>query len=42
IVVSIEREKQSKQTNKSLWLDLSLPLHPKIEANDHYRKNDEA
>ncbi|GJZ91263.1 homeobox-leucine zipper protein HAT22-like protein [Tanacetum coccineum] len=42
IGVGIKREKQSKETKKSLWLDLSLTLHPKIEANDHDQKNDEA
>ncbi|GKA73940.1 zinc finger, CCHC-type containing protein, partial [Tanacetum coccineum] len=40
--LAIRRENQSKQNKKSLWLDISFPLHPKIKANDHYRKNDEA
>ena len=41
IGVGIKREKQSKQTKKSLWLDLSLQLYQKIEANDHDQKNDD-
>ncbi|KAL8191528.1 hypothetical protein R6Q57_028259 [Mikania cordata] len=35
IEVEVRKEKQSKQSKKGLWLDLSLPIHPKIEGSDH-------
>lgn len=33
--VGIKKEKQLKQNKRGFWLDLSLPLHPKIETSDH-------
>ncbi|XP_021968869.1 homeobox-leucine zipper protein HOX19-like [Helianthus annuus] len=40
--VVIQKEKQSKNYKKrGFWLDLSLPLHPNIEANDHDHKHDD-
>ncbi|KAI3811441.1 hypothetical protein L1987_21165 [Smallanthus sonchifolius] len=44
IGVEIKREKQSKNKKRGFWLDLSLPLHPKIKAsdmNDHDEKDDQ-
>ncbi|XP_076923689.1 uncharacterized protein LOC143585899 [Bidens hawaiensis] len=42
IGVGITSEKQSNNKKRGFWLDLSLPLHPKIEANDHdIHKNDD-
>nr|XP_043618661.1 homeobox-leucine zipper protein HOX15-like [Erigeron canadensis] len=45
IGVGIKREKQSSKNNykKGYWLDLSLPLHPKIETSDDhdYKINDD-
>ncbi|KAJ0788416.1 putative transcription factor homeobox-WOX family [Helianthus annuus] len=42
IGVVIKREKPSKNKKRGFWLDLSLPLHPKIEASDDYDyKNDD-
>ncbi|KAI3801618.1 hypothetical protein L1987_29727 [Smallanthus sonchifolius] len=35
IGIEIKREKQSKNKKRGFWLDLSLPLHPKIEYSDH-------
>ncbi|KAI3772103.1 hypothetical protein L6452_03278 [Arctium lappa] len=35
IEVEVKREKQLKQNKMGFWLDLSLPVHPKIEVRDH-------
>ncbi|XP_023740538.1 homeobox-leucine zipper protein HAT22-like [Lactuca sativa] len=40
IGVGIKRERQTKQNQRSFWLDLSLPLHPKIEASEHVHSYD--
>ncbi|KAK9055254.1 hypothetical protein SSX86_026336 [Deinandra increscens subsp. villosa] len=37
IEVDVRKEKQLKQSKKELWLDLSLPIHPKIEGSDYDR-----
>ncbi|KAI3694701.1 hypothetical protein L1987_77670 [Smallanthus sonchifolius] len=41
--LGFKREKQSKNKKiRGFWLDLSLPLHPKIEASDdHDHRNDD-
>lgn len=40
--VWIKREKQSKNYKKrGFWLDLSLPLHPNNEVNDHHSRYDD-
>ncbi|XP_071699111.1 homeobox-leucine zipper protein HAT14-like [Rutidosis leptorrhynchoides] len=38
IGVGMKCEKQSKENKKGFWLNLSLPIHPKIEAIDHDHK----
>ncbi|KAK9055253.1 hypothetical protein SSX86_026335 [Deinandra increscens subsp. villosa] len=41
IGVGTKTEEQSKNKKRASWLDLSLPLHPKIEASGHDYKNDD-
>ncbi|KAI3811442.1 hypothetical protein L1987_21166 [Smallanthus sonchifolius] len=42
--VEVRREKLLKQSKRGFWLDLSLPIHPKIEGSvhdDHDQTQDE-
>ncbi|GJQ95745.1 homeobox-leucine zipper protein HAT22-like protein [Tanacetum coccineum] len=35
IEVDVKREKQLKQKTRGFWLDLALPVHPKVEVTNH-------
>ncbi|GJS96102.1 hypothetical protein Tco_0803070 [Tanacetum coccineum] len=35
IGVEVKREKQLKQKTRGFWLDLALPVHPKVEVTNH-------
>nr|GEY61904.1 homeobox-leucine zipper protein HAT22-like [Tanacetum cinerariifolium] len=41
IGVEVKRQKQLKQKTRGFWLDLALPVHPKVEVSNHGEKDDQ-